>query len=42
MFDFTNTVMPNQPIAVLGQPNFGQIITYSSSRQQQVALKTLF
>src|SRR5215831_1368837 len=32
MFDFTNTVMPNQPIAVLGQPNFGQIITYSSSR----------
>jgi hypothetical protein len=41
-FDFTNTVTPNQPIAVLGQPNFGQIITYSGSRQQQVALKFLF
>ncbi len=41
-FDFTNTVLPNQPIAVLGQPNFGQSITYSGGRQQQVALKLLF
>jgi hypothetical protein len=41
-FDFTNTVLPNQPVAVLGQPNFGQIITYSGGRQQQVALKILF
>jgi hypothetical protein len=41
-FDFTNTVLPNQPIAVLGQPNFGQVITYSGGRQQQVALRVLF
>jgi hypothetical protein len=41
-FDFTNTVLPNQPISVLGQPNFGQIITYTGGRQQQVALKVLF
>jgi hypothetical protein len=41
-FDFTNTELPNAPIAVLGQPNFGQIITFSGSRTMQFALKFLF
>ena len=41
-FNFTNTELPNAPIAVLGQANFGQIITYSGSRTMQFALKVLF
>ena len=41
-FDFSNTELPNAPIAVLGQPNFGQILTSSGSRTMQFALKVLF
>jgi outer membrane receptor protein involved in Fe transport len=41
-FDFTNSVTPNQPVAVLGQPGFGSILTVNGNRQQQVALKLLF
>jgi hypothetical protein len=43
-FNFTNTELPNPtgPVAVLGQPNFGQIITFSGSRTMQFALKLLF
>ncbi len=41
-FNFTNTELPNAPIAVLGQANFGQIITFSGSRTMQFALKVLF
>jgi Carboxypeptidase regulatory-like domain len=41
-FNFTNSVVPNQPVSVLGQPGFGSILTVSGNRQQQVALKLLF
>ena len=41
-FNFTNTELPNAPIAVLGQANFGQIITFSGSRTMQFAIKILF
>jgi hypothetical protein len=41
-FNFTNTELPNPPIATLGQANFGQIITFSGSRTMQFALKVLF
>lgn len=41
-FDFTNTELHNAPIAVLGQPNFGQILTSSGSRTMQFGLKILF
>jgi hypothetical protein len=41
-FNFTNTELPNAPIATLGQANFGQIITFSGSRTMQFALKILF
>jgi hypothetical protein len=41
-FDFTNTVIPGQPISVLGQADFGKIITWTGGRQNQVALKFLF
>jgi hypothetical protein len=41
-FDFTNTVLPAQPISVLGQADFGKIITWTSGRQNQIALKFLF
>ena len=40
-FNFTNTELPNAPIAVLGQANFGQIITFSGSRTMQFAIKIL-
>jgi hypothetical protein len=41
-FDFTNTVTPAQPISVLGQADFGKIITWTGGRQNQAALKILF
>jgi hypothetical protein len=41
-FNFTNTVTPNAPVSTLGQADFGKIITFSGSRQSQVALKVLF
>jgi hypothetical protein len=41
-FDFTNTVTPAQPISVLGQTDFGKIITWTGGRQNQAALKLLF
>jgi hypothetical protein len=41
-FDFTNTELPNAPVAVLGQSGFGSILTSSGNRTMQFAIKFLF
>ena len=41
-FNTTNTLLPGNPVSVLGNANFGKIVTVNGSRQAQVAMKILF